>query len=215
MITASQLDLQVTQNLRNIKGILLSYSIPKNDCREILTLEDESEKKSLMGMGKVINIGVRKVMHFASVYVALTSLEFNWGQCSSLILKKGDQLVGEDIYDEAVLAELAISPNSWFLHKNFVIYKDRISFPKDIEQKNCHFEIPGTSVDWLSDCTKDDIHFNVWYGNPSRFCDAHLKEKYFSDYLKEKYFNGINEQGLGTILVGVNTIPEIGKEKDK
>lgn len=209
MITASDLDLQVTQNLKKVKGILLIYSIPKEDCRVILTLEDKGEKQSLMGMGKVINTGVRKVMQFDSVYVALTSLEFNWGQCSSLIFKKGDQLVGEDIYDDAVLAELATSPNAWFLHKNFVIYKDRISFPKDIMEKNCHFEIPGMSVDWLSKCTENDILFNVWYGNPSRYCDVHLKEKYFDGYLKEKYFDGIKEQGLGTILIGVNTISRL------
>lgn len=214
MITAGQLNNQVLQKLREVKGILSVCPIIEDDYSEILRLEDEGEKRSLMGLGKVVNSGVRKVMQFDSVYVALTSMDFNLGQCSSLILKKGDQLVGEDIYDEAVLAELATSPNAWFLHKNFVIYKDRVSFPKDIMQKICHFEIPANPADWLSRDTKDGVRFDVWYGSPSTYCDMYLKERYFDGFLTEDSSDGIQKQGLGTILIGLKTIPEIGREEE-
>lgn len=206
MIEENQLNTLIQKTLLKIKGIRCVCPIRSADHSEILRLEDEAEKRSLMGMGKVINSGVRKALQFDSTYVALTSKEFNWGHCSSLILMKGDQLVGEDIYDEVVLEELSKSPNAWFLHKNFVVYKDRVSFPKDIMQKICHFEIPGMSVDWLSKESKKGIRFDVWYSNPSTFCDAHLKEN---------YFDGIKEHGLGTILIGVNTTSDIGKEEDK
>lgn len=206
MIEENQLNTLIQQTFTKIKGIRCVCPIRLADHFEILRLEDEAEKKSLMGMGKVINSGVRKALQFDSIYVALTSKEFNWGHCSSLILMKGDQLVGEDIYDEVVLEKLSKSPNAWFLHKNFVVYKDRVSFPKDIMQKICHFEIPGMSVDWLSKESKNGIRFDVWYSNPSTFCDAHLKEN---------YFDGIKEHGLGTILIGVNTTSDVGKEEDK
>ena len=213
MIEKDQLNMQIQEALLKVKGILCVCPIRLADNSEILRLEDEAEKRSLMGMGKVINSGVRKALQFESIYVALTSKDFNWGHCSSLILKKGDKLVGEDLYDEAVLAKLAKSPNAWFLHKNFVIYKDLISFPKDIMQKVCHFEIPGVQVDWLPRDTKNGIRFDVWHASPSTYCDVHLKENYFEDFLKEKCFDGVKEQGFGTILVGVNSIPENIEEK--
>lgn len=213
MTEESQPNTQIQQNLTKIKGIVCVCPIRLEDHSEILRLEDEAEKRSLMGMGKVINSGVRKALQFSSVYVALTSKDFNWGHCSSLILKKGDTLVGEDLYDEEVLAELSKSPNAWFLHKNFVIYKDLISFPKDIMQKICHFEVPGVQVDWLPNDTINGLRFDVWHASPSTYCDVHLKEQYFKDYLNEKCFDGTKEQGFGTILIGVNSISETGEEK--
>jgi hypothetical protein len=215
MIEENQPNIHIQQNLTKIKGILYVCPIRLEDHSEILRLEDEAEKRSLMGMGKVINSGVRKALQYDSVYVALTSKEFNWGHCSSLILKKGDTLVGEDLYDEKVLAELAKSPNAWFLHKNFVIYKDLISFPKDIMQKVCHFEVPGVQVDWLPNDTKNKIRFDVWHASPSTYCDVHLKEHYFKEYLNKNCFDGTKEQGFGTILIGVNSISKTKEEKDE
>jgi hypothetical protein len=215
MIEDHQPNREIQHNLTKIKGILCVFPIRIDDRSEILRLENEAEKRSLMGMGKVINSGVRKALQYDSVYVALTSKDFNWGHCSSLILKKGDKLVGEDLYDEKVLAELAKSPNAWFLHKNFVIYKDLISFPKDIMQKVCHFEVPGVQVDWLPKDTKNGIRFDVWHASPSTYCDVHLKEQYFEDYLNRNCFDGMKEQGFGTILIGVNSISETGEEKSE
>lgn len=203
MNDVKQLDALIKQTLIKVKGIQCVYPLRIEDRREILDLEKEAEKRSLMGLGKVINSGVRKVLQYDLVYVFLTNMEFSWGHCSALILKKGDQLVGEDIYDEAVLAELSKSPNAWFMHENFVIYKDFISFPQDIMQKICHFELPGMPADWLSEDTDKLAISEIWYANPSTFGDV---------YLKENYFNGQDERGLGTILVGVNTVAETLKE---
>ena len=212
MVEENKLNTEIEQTLTKIRGVLCVYPIRLANHSEILRLEDEAEKRSLMGMGKVVNSGVRTALQYDSVYVALTSKEFNWG-CSSLILKKGDKLVGEDLYDEEVLAKLAKSPNAWFLHKNFVIYKDLISFPKDIMQKVCHFEIPGVQVDWLPNDKKDGIRFDVWHASPSTYCDVYLKENYFEDYLNENYFDDSKKQGFGTILIGVNSISGTEEEK--
>ncbi len=123
-----------------------------------------------------------------------------------MVLKKGEKLVGESLYDEDTIAKLSQAPNVWFMHRNFVIYKDLVSFPKDIMQKICHFEIPGLPGDQLDISTEDDIHTEIRYGIPSTYCDIHLKEL---------YFEGRDEQGLGTLLIGVNTISDILKEEDK
>jgi hypothetical protein len=58
-------------------------------------------------------------------------------------------------------------------------------------------------ADWLSEGPEKGIRFEVRYGNPSTFCDVHLKDL---------YFDGTEERGLGTILIGVNQISTTAKE---
>lgn len=185
------------QTLKRVIGIQDVCFLRLENRPKILTMEEEAEKRSLKGLGKVINSGVREVLQFELVYIALTNMEFTWGHCATLVLKKGDKLVGEEIHDKAVIAKLSEDPSVWFLHKNFVIYKDKVSFPKDIMQKICHFEIPSLPADWLSIDPENGIRFDVRYGNPSTYCDV---------YLKEQYFDGTEQIGLGTILIGVNTV---------
>ncbi len=185
--------------MKKVKGIQDFCEIHFEDRQKILELEEEAEKRSLMGLGKVINSGVREILQYQSIYLALTNMQFPWGHCATLVLKKGGRLVGEEIYDEAVIAKLKDNKNVWFMHRNFVIYKDLVSFPKDIMQKICHFEIPSLPADWLSKDSESGVCFDIRYGNPSTFCDV---------YLKKQYFGGTEEKGLGTILIGVRYSPE-------
>ena len=81
------------------------------------------------------------------------------------------------------------------MHKNFVVYKDKISFPQDIMKKTCYFEIPSLPAKF---CILDDERLqcrSINYANPSTFCDL---------YIKSQYFDALDEQGLGTILIGVD-----------
>ena len=179
---------------RNVKGIVNSCPLSNEDHPRILEKELEAEKRSLMGLGKVVNAGVREILNHDLVYAALTSKYFDWGCYSTLLLKKGQEIVGQETRDKAVLAELAKKKNVWFLHKNFVVYKDRISFPGDIMNKICHFEIPCLPAEF---CMLDDDKFqcqSINFASPSVLCDL---------YLKEQYFNGENVTDLGTILIGV------------
>ena len=61
-------------------------------------------------------------------------------------------------------------------------------------KKTCHFEIPALPADWCR-LEDEDIEYNyIIYANPGRSNDA---------FLKKQYFDGIQEQGLGTILIGI------------
>ena len=147
-----------------------------------------------MGLGKVVNSGVREVLNSELIYVALTNMDFDWGCDPSLVLKKGEEVVGEEVRDKEVIARLSNQKNVWFMHQNFVVYKDKLSFPQDIMKKICHFEIPYLPAEW---CTIEDDNFqchSIIYANPATPCDV---------YLKEQYFGGLDKRGLGTILVGV------------
>jgi hypothetical protein len=181
--------------LEKVKGLKRVCRLRNEDYPVILQKEQEAEERSLMGLGKVLNTGVRKVLEHDFVYIALTTMEFDWGSHSTLVLKKGPEIVGEEVRDEAILAELSKKENVWFLHKNFVVYKDKISFPQDIMKKICHFEIPCLPAEF---CVLEDHRFecrSITFANPSTLCDI---------YLKEQYFDGIDERGLGTILVAAD-----------
>lgn len=187
------IDKMLISAFRNVKGIVNCCPLPNDDHPQILERELEAEKRSLMGLGKVVNTGVREILKHDWVYAALTSMDFDWGCYSCLLLKKGEEIVGQEIRDKALLAELADKKNVWFLHKNFVVYKDRISFPHDIMKKVCYFEIPCLPAEF---CLLGDDQLqchSIQFASPSVLCDL---------YLKEQYFNSENVAELGTILIG-------------
>ncbi len=175
------------------KGIVKVCRFSDEDRQKILEIEQEAEKKSLMGLGRVINSGVMEVLNCDLIYVALTNMDFDWGSNPNLILKKGLEVVGEEVYDKEVIAKLCNQENVWFMLQNFVIYKDKISFPQDLVKRICHFETPCLPAEWCV-MENDELRCHrVIYANPAVPCDL---------YLKKQYFSGLEEKGFGTILVG-------------
>jgi hypothetical protein len=175
--------------LKKVKGIVDASPLSEKHRREILEIEQDAEERSLMGLGKVVNTGVREILNSELIYVALTNMDFDWGCSATMLLKKGQEVVGEEIRDQAAIERLANQKNVWFMHQNFVVYRDKIAFPQDIMKKICHFEIPCLPAEW---CTIEDDNFqchSIIYANPATPCDV---------YLKEQYFGGLDERGLGT-----------------
>lgn len=192
----NRIDGLMVSTLEKVKGIVKACSFADEDRRKILEIEEDAEKRSLMGLGKVINVGIREVLKCERIYAALNNIEFDWGCHATLVLKKGDEIVGQEVRDEEIIARLSNQKNVWFMHKNFVVFRDKMSFPQDIMKKICYFEIPCLPAEW---CTVNDdtLHCeSIVYANPCTPSDI---------FLKEKYFNGSDEKGSGTILVGIES----------
>ena len=190
-----QIDKILTVAFSKVEGLINTSPFSNDDRPKMLDIEQEAEKNAFMGLGNVINAGVREVLACGLIYVALTNMDFEWGCGPSLVMKKGEELVGEEVRDKQRLAELSNRKDVWFMHQNFVVYKDKVSFPQDLMKKICHFEIPGLPAEW---CLVEDENFecrSIIYANPSTLGDI---------YLKKQYFNEIDEKGLGTILIGVH-----------
>jgi hypothetical protein len=180
--------------LHRVRGISRALALPEEDRRRVLDVEEQAEQKSLMGLGKVVNAGVREVLRCDRVYVALTSMDFDWGCKPNLLMKKGDEIVGEEVSDEGAIRRLGQQKNVWFMHKNFVVYKDRVSFPQDVMQKICYFEIPCHPADWCIVEAEQPTCHELIYAWPSTPCDV---------FLKGQYFGAADARGSGTVLVGV------------
>jgi hypothetical protein len=142
MVRREQEEELILAALQRVKGLAEVLPLADDDRQQLHAIEQEAEAKSLLGLGKVINAGVQGVLECDWVYVALTDMDFDWTCHPNLLMKKGDEVVGEEVTDQATIDRLAADPNVWFLHKNFVVYKDRVSFPQDVMKKICYFEIP-------------------------------------------------------------------------
>lgn len=192
----NEADALMVSSLEKVKGIIKAYPFAPEDRRKILEIEEDAEKRSLMGLGKVINVGIREVLKCDLIYVALNNMDFDWGCHATLVLKKGDEVVGEEVRDEEIIARLSNQKNVWFMHKSFVVYKDKMSFPQDIMQKSCYFEIPCLPAEWCL-VENDRVQCNsIIYANPCTPSDI---------FLKEQYFGGLDEKGCGTILIGIES----------
>jgi hypothetical protein len=178
--------------LIGIKGIRAATLIENQHKDEILRIEEDAEERALMGLGKTFNSGLREVLKCEIIIAALTDMDFDWSYVCAMQLKKGNQVVGEEIRDPNRLKELSQRSDAYFLHKNFVIYKGRINFPQDIMNKICQFEFPSVRVDWFSHL--DSIESCI-FCNPSTPTDIHIKKI---------FFNALDERGLGTILIGIS-----------
>jgi hypothetical protein len=185
------IDDRIVVCVRSIKGIDAVFALEEADRFQLLEIEIEEEKKAFMGMGMCYNSGIRDVLRCPVVMVAITTMDFSWGCQSHLILKKGDEVVGEEISDPARIHELAGRTNVFFLHKNFVIYKDKVDFPRDVVEKRCCFELPALTSEECLPGLEDLGDYLFCF--PSTRGDVFLKLKYY----EEK-----DEWGTGTVLFG-------------
>jgi len=187
-------DTAILATVKNSKGIVEVAPFLSKDRKNIIDIEADAEERSLMGLGKVINTGVREVLKCRCIYVALNNMDFHWGRHSTLVMKKGEEVVGKEVRDERLIAELSNRKDVWFMHKNFVVYKDKMKFPQDIMKKIVYFEIPPLPAEW---CHIEDAGLqcrSIIHANPSTPSDT---------FLKEQYFHGLDQPGLGTILIGL------------
>lgn len=182
----------ILASLRSVPGIEALYPMREEDLHRLLDVETEAEKKAFMGLGMCYNSGIREVLRCPSVAVGITTMDFQWGCQSHLLLKKDDDIVGEEISDPDRIAELKQRSDVWFMHRNFVVYKDKVNFPDDIVSKKCCFDIPALHFD--DDFSTDEDLKSVVFCFPSTAGDV---------FLKKTYHAGVDEHGAGTVVFGI------------
>jgi len=183
---------EISSAFEAIKGIDEILVLGDDVRFKLLDIEVEAEKKAFMGMGKTYNSGIREVLACGLVLLGLTNTDFDWGCQSHMVLKKDDQIVGEEIWEPNKIRELEKRADVWFLHQNFVIYKSRVNFPQDIIQKRCCFELPALFLE--SERVDLPPGLECVMCHPSPAGDL---------YLKQTYWDGRDERGQGTILFGL------------
>jgi hypothetical protein len=184
---------KIRDYLERTPGIDAVFRLEEEDRLKLLDVETAAEKKAFMGLGMCYNSGIRDVLRCPLVFVCITNMNFEWGCQAHMVLKKDDVIVGEEVLEESRIEQLKGRKDVWFLHKNFVIYKERVDFPQDLVEKKCCFEIPALTWDKpLSDLHDvEDYRFSF----PSTAGDI---------FLKERFYGALDERGTGTAVFGFN-----------
>ena len=60
--------------LKKVQGIVEASPFSSEDHQKIIDIEQDAENRSLMGLGKVVNTGVREVLNCDVIYVPVLSL---------------------------------------------------------------------------------------------------------------------------------------------
>jgi len=84
-----QIDKILTVAFSKVEGLIKTSPFSNDDRPKMLDIEQEAEKNAFMGLGNVVNAGVREVLACGLIYVALTNMDFEWGCGPSLVMKNG------------------------------------------------------------------------------------------------------------------------------
>jgi hypothetical protein len=177
--------------LMKTRGIDAVFRMEDEDRFKLLDVETAAEKKAFMGLGMCYNSGIRDVLRCPLVFVCITNMNFEWGCQAHMVLKKNDTIVGEEVLDASRIEQLKERKDVWFLHKNFVIYKEKVDFPQDLVDKKCCFEIPALT--WGEPLPALPDVEDCRYSFPSTAGDI---------FLKERLYGVKDERGTGTAVFG-------------
>jgi len=126
---------EVLRSLRECRGVLALKVLSERDKEKILDVESEVEEKTVFGMCKSLNKGLRgSLQREFTVAVVIQTSEFEYPHHPYMNMICGDQVVGELVDDEERIEEMKKNPANLFLWGNFVVYVRKL--PRDPEEGN-------------------------------------------------------------------------------
>ena len=186
----------VQKKLTESKGIEALRFLKVDEKRQILEIENLAEGKIAYGMCKTYNEGVREALqrHYTIAMVMNTSI-FEYPHHPLMRMVSDNDVVGEQINDLNVIAELKRNRANFFLWENFVIYTSRL--PKEREARNklriVYIKRGAPQLEGIP-CVKEGV-----FGTLSSEGDALVKE-IISFSSKDSF--------MGTSLIGFNILNE-------
>ena len=125
---------EVLKSLRECRGVLAMKVLSERDKEKILDVESEVEEKTVFGMCKSLNKGVRgSLQREFTVAMVIQTSAFEYPHHPYMSMICGDQVVGELVNDEKRIEKLKKNPTNLFLWKNFVVYIRKL--PRDPEER--------------------------------------------------------------------------------
>jgi hypothetical protein len=129
--------LEVVQNkLKEGKGIQALRSLNIDEKKQVLEIEAKVEEKIAYGMCKTYNEGAREAIKrdYTIAMVMNTSI-FEYPHHPLMRMVSDNTIVGEQVSDPSIIAELKINRTNFFLWENFVIYTSRLPKEREVRQK--------------------------------------------------------------------------------
>jgi hypothetical protein len=171
--------------LAKLKGIVKIQRLDDAQKESAQNLECQAEGKVLMGLCPGTNIGLRDAFSKRNVFACLTDETLVWPSCSYIRLVCGDELIGQDIYDEGELKRMREEGD--LVAGNLVFYRSKMGLLKE-RRSDLRVHLMPMEIGELCAC-------GAVVASPSPPTDVYLKRVLGAD---------LDDRRLGTIVVGVD-----------
>jgi len=187
---ASTID-EVEKILRGIKGIVDVERLNDEDCAEILDLERKAEQILMMGLAKTVNRGLRDAIDREVTYAAIHDPDLRHPPGPTVIWVREDEIIGEEVWDKAIIDGLKKRQDVLFIGEGFVLYADKI---RRMQKTEMTVVFQGLPVPELQNIDKIESVVSATLSAPA---DLHVKRKLGWSTTDPK---------IGTILIGFNLV---------
>lgn len=171
--------------LAALKGIVSVRRLQGDEIEAAKVFEAQAEGKVLMGLCPGTNVGLREALAKRNVFACLTDETLVWPKCSYMRLLCGDELMGQDVYDEEELKRRAEDGD--IVAGNLVFYRKKLGLLKE-RRSELRVQMMPMQIQELCDC-------GAVVASPSPPTDVYLKGVMGAD---------LGDKRLGTIVVGVD-----------
>jgi len=121
----------VVHKLRSVEGVMDVWQLDAADKKTILQLEERaSESAGLMGLA-IVNEGARLVLERNFVVCINHSPTLRHPPKPILVLATNRGVVGREVWKQDEITRLQADPNTIFLGKGFVLFRDKINTARE------------------------------------------------------------------------------------
>ncbi len=180
--------------IKECKGVCSVVKVLDEKERSKLLELEKAEEGSMSQFGAGFeNQGMKEALCRDVVILIINDNSFEYRE-PTIVLKAGEEVMGEIISDPAKLQEMKNKPGYMVSGNNFVIYTHKMRGRKGLKMKfiTLPFSLPH---DNLKNGSANIGVTDVICGWPSRAVDL---------YIKEKYKIEAKDLKIGTLLVGFN-----------
>lgn len=171
--------------LMKLKGVVKVQRLGEAEKESAEKLECQAESKVLMGLCPGTNIGLRDALSKRNVFACLTDDTFVWPSCSYIRLVCGDELIGQDIYNDEELRRRREEGD--LVAGNLVFYRSKMGILRE-KKTELRVHMMPMEIEELCAC-------GAVVASPSPPTDIYLKQALGAD---------LGDRRLGTIVVGVD-----------
>lgn len=182
---------QVADGLRRLKGVRVVALLTEQDKVRVLEVEDEANRKVLLGLGRGDNRGLREALGRGVSLVLITDVEFEWPKGPGVLLMWGGELLGRDV-DDPVELEMFRCRKDVVVSGNFVFFRDKMPSGRGLAAEPPVVVFPSKPFPWLEGefGVRDAV-----MGFPCPLSDV---------FLKRLFDVSVEDRSLGTAIVGFN-----------
>ena len=179
----------VVERLLRTPGVTSCWIVPDEDRESLRQLENEANSRlGLPGMD-IVNEGIKDALARKHVVMISHSPALRHPLGPIILMCDGDSVVGEEVWESGQYETLSKDPNSLFLGKSLVLYRDALAGARGKPLRLVYKALPFPEVEEIPG-VKDVVSITITI-------PVHFR-------LSQKAGWNPNDPNLGTVLIGFN-----------